>query len=75
MENQIIELLKERIAELQAENKDLRAIIERFASRETNIVVNSYNGSNAEAHHTSKDSHSTKDSHTSSQGGVNIENK
>lgn len=71
MENQIIELLKERIAELQAENKDLRAIIERFASRETNIVVNSYNGSNAEAHHTSN----AEAHHTSSQGGVHIENK
>lgn len=42
-----VEMLMAENAELKTTNADLRAIIRTFAAQPHNVVVNSYNGSNA----------------------------
>lgn len=52
---------KEIIEMLVAQNNRLMSILEAFASKDTKVVVNSYNGSNAEA--TAPTNNSNTDQH------------
>lgn len=52
----IEELLKQQNELLKTQNERLLSILEAFAHQDTNIVINSYNGSSAYADNNSKTS-------------------
>lgn len=70
----IEQLLKQQNELLIRQNERLLLVLEAFANRDTNVVVNSYNGSSAYADNNSKTT-SKADAHSSSnntRGGTDI---
>lgn len=56
-ENEVITLLREQ-------NLRLLSILEKFAEKDINIVVNSYNGSSAQSHLDQSEEHNEKANYT-----------
>ena len=66
-ENEVITLLREQ-------NERLLNILEKFAEKDINIVVNSYNGASAQTNLDQSEEHKEKISHVTNSGQHNTNN-